>query len=384
MKRTNFLTVLLYIIFICSSATAATLDNKGTEFWLAFPKNISNPSYLQLYITGDTTTSGTVSVASESFSENFTVTPGEVTTVEVPVSTMITSNQTVEDKGIHVTSQEEVIIYGINRAGATTDAYMGLPVDVLGNEYLALSYANNISDSNFTILGTEDGTSVTISPSAASGLSSDISFTLNQGEIYNLSRTGADEDVTGSVITSDKPIAVYGGSQCITIPQDIGACDHIVEQLPPTSTWGKNFVTVPLAVRINGDTFRILASADNTTLQIDGTSVATLARGEYYETILDASSYIEADKPVLTAQYSHGVSYDNTTGDPFMMLIPPYEQFLNRYTVTTPAEGFDVNYANLVVPSSIKSNVTFDDGTVPESSFTQIGDTDFYGAQVSV
>lgn len=384
MRTKALITALLSLLFIFSTASAATLDNKGTEFWLAFPSNISSPTYLQLYITGDTATSGTVSVSSESFTENFTVTPGSVTTVEVPANTMISSNQTVEDKGIHVTAQDEIIVYGINRVPSTTDAYMGLPVDVLGTEYMVISYTKNTSDSNLTVLGTEDNTSVTISPSAVSGLSSDISITLNQGEIYNLSRTGANEDITGSTLSSDKPIAVFSGSKCINIPQASSACDHIVEQMPPLSTWGKKFVTVPLAARLNGDTFRILASEDNTQVSINDTPAATLSRGEYYEIILETSSYIEADKPVLTAQYSHGINYDSTTGDPFMMLIPPYEQFMNNYTVTTPAEGFDPNYVNIVAQSSAIANITFDDGTVPEGSFTQIGDTDFYGAQVSV
>src|SRR2546429_7273955 len=42
------------------------------------------------------------------------------------------------------------------------------------------------------------------------------------------------------------------------------------------------------------------------------------------------------------AQYAHGTlgpnftSFDATLGDPSMMLIPPYEQFLESYTVITP------------------------------------------------
>jgi hypothetical protein len=37
------------------------------------------------------------------------------------------------------------------------------------------------------------------------------------------------------------------------------ACDHLVEQLPPVNQWGRQFVTMPLATRSGGDTFRILA-----------------------------------------------------------------------------------------------------------------------------
>ena len=40
--------------------------------------------------------------------------------------------------------------------------------------------------------------------------------------------------------------------------------DYLVEQLPPVESWGTYFVTSPLATRSGGDTFRFLASADQT------------------------------------------------------------------------------------------------------------------------
>ena len=77
-------------------------------------------------------------------------------------------------------------------------------------------------------------------------------------------------DLTGSIIKSDKPIAAFGGNKCTNVPIGYYACDHIVEQLTPTSTWGQAFLTVPLATRLNGDTFRILASQDGTEVSING------------------------------------------------------------------------------------------------------------------
>lgn len=376
MRTKALITALLSLLFIFSTASAATLDNKGTEFWLAFPPG--SAEYLHLYITGETATSGNVTIASASFDEDFTVTPGGVTTVVVPNTAMVSANETAESKGIHVTSNDEIAIYGINKSPYTTDAYMGLPIDVLGQTYLGIGY----SSAQVVVIGTQDSTSVTVTPQFDDG-SNAKSFSINTGETYLLSTAGGFE-LNGSEITSDKPVAVFSGSQCSSVPTGYSACDHLVEQMPPTSTWGKQFVTVPLATRLNGDTFRFLASEDSTELSINGTLTATLSKGEFHETIITDSSLIESSKPILTVQYANSTSFDSQTGDPFMMLIPPYEQFQNSYTVTTPSEGFSVNYANIVVPSSAISNVTFDDGTVAEGDFTQIGSTDFYGAQVAL
>ena len=36
--------------------------------------------------------------------------------------------------------------------------------------------------------------------------------------------------------------------------------DHLVEQMPPVTTWGGEFVTVPIATKLAGDIFRILGT----------------------------------------------------------------------------------------------------------------------------
>ena len=64
------------------------------------------------------------------------------------------------------------------------------------------------------------------------------------------------------------------------------AANPVVEQLPSVDTWGKRFVTVPLATRLNGDRFRFLAAHDGTEVRVDGVLVATLNRGQFHERIL--------------------------------------------------------------------------------------------------
>lgn len=383
-------TSLVLILTAALPGTArAQSDSRGTDFWLAFLQNLGSPE-LTLFITGDTDTTGTVEVPGLGSTTPFSVTAGTVTSVVVPVGAALSGSDTVLNRGIHVTAGADVTVYGLNRVQFTTDAFLGLPTDILGTEYIVLGYenVNVVNATEFGIVAPEDDTTVTIVPSVTTGARTagvPYDITLNQGEAYQLVNTNAaPADLSGTIVTSDKPIAVFGGHQCANIPSGQVACDHIVEALPPTTTWGRSFVTMPLATRLNGDTFRVLASTDGTTVSVNGTEVATLDRGQLHEQIIAGSATITSNNPVLVAQYSNGSSYDGVTSDPFMMIIPPYEQFLASYTVTTPASGFTGNYINVVAPSAAVGNITLDGTAIPAASFTQIGSSAFSGAQLPV
>nr|WP_189563179.1 Ig-like domain-containing protein [Persicitalea jodogahamensis] len=134
----------------------------------------------------------------------------------------------------------------------------------------------------------------------------------------------------------------------------------------------------------NGDTYRFLASADNTTITVNGVNETTLNRGQFFEKIYTNPINIVASQPILVAQYSNGQNFDNVNADPFMLLIPPYEQFLGGYTVTTPSSGFVNNYVNVLAPNAAVGTIKLDGITIPAGSFTAIGSTGFSGAAIPV
>jgi hypothetical protein len=392
--------LVLAMLLISANLANAAPDSKGTDFWLAFPGQLST-GQLTLFIAGDVSTSGNVSIPGMSFSQNFLVTPGQVSVVSLPVSAQLGTTDGTENKAIHVTAQNEVTVYGLNRASATTDAYLGIPTDILGLEYIVLGFGNVniVNGTEFVVAATEDNTTVTITPSVTTGprtVGVPYNIVLNQGQAYQLRNTGgAPNDLSGTIVTANKRIAVFGAHQCANIPNgNTVACDHIVEELPPTETWGKSFVTMPLATRDNGDTFRFLASVNGTNVTVNGTVVATLNRGQFHQRTINSSAVITSDQPILVAQYSNGCSFDPpcgaADGDPFMMLIPPFEQFLGQYTVSTPDEAgdttpqFPANFINVVAPTAAVGSLTLDGTAIPAASFTAIGSSGFSGAQLPV
>ena len=372
------------------ASSGAAADSQGQDFWVAFIGNFQGQVTKTLFITGAEPASGTVEVPGLGFSQNFTVTPGTITPVVLPSAAELTVEEGTQAVAAHVTADHEVTVYGLSRQQFTTDAFLALPTDVLGTQYLPLGYPKGCCRAEeFGVAATEDNTTVTIVPKvdATGGHAAGVPYNivLNRGDAYQLRAAVSQTDLSGSEISSDRPISVFAGHQCANIPDTNSvACDHVVEAIPPTSSWGTNFGTVPLKTRTRGDTVRVLASEDNTTVSINDAVAATLNRGQIHQQLIDGVSTINADKPVLVAQYSNSSSFDGVTSDPFEMLIVPLEQFLIGSTVATPDSGFAQNFINLVVPDSDIGNVAVDGTPVPAAAFTPIGSTGFSGAQVDV
>ena len=273
--------------------SAVKINSLGTEFWLAFTPNHGDGGTQFITIAAPQAATGSVDIPGLGFSEAFDLTAGETTSIDLPSNVDITLQNAVSNLGIHVTSDTEVAVYGLNQQSATTDAYLGLPVDALGTEYMAMSYTA-LLPGQLAVVGTADETTVTITPTVTTyGRAAGVPYniTLNTGQTYLLSTDASGEDLTGTVVTSDKPVAVFSGVQCANVPEGVTYCDHLVEQMVPVETWGKSFVTSPLATRTGGDIFRVLAAEDGTQVTIDGIGVATLNSGEFYEASFSSTQY---------------------------------------------------------------------------------------------
>ncbi len=389
MKNLNKVMAILFSLLIISVSLpsyAEFADSKGREFFVAFPKSTGNGfGNLSLLITGEADSQGTVQVSGNDINIPFEVKANVVTIVDIPSSVQNLPNDQVSKLGVKITSTNEVSVYGLNQKQYTTDAFMALPTDALGLEYLIASYKGlGAYASQLTIVGTSDNTQVQITPSVDSGQKpkdEEFSISLNKGETYYLESAN---DLTGSVIKASSPVAVMGSVNCANVPVGARACDHIIEMMPPMATWGKSFLTVPLATRKNGDIFRIIASEENTVVTINGVDEASLNKGEFHEQVITEYSEIHTNKPVLVAQYSAGQSFDGVISDPFMMLVPPSEQFLDDYTFNTLSQniGFSNSYVNVVIPSSSIETVILDGEVVDSSLFQPIGQSGFSGAQV--
>ena len=382
-------------------------DNRGTDFWLAFPGtyiDIWGRQNLVLYITTNTATSGNVKIPSLGYTRPFTIAAGGVAPVVVPIEAVLDFSDKTGQKAIHIRALDEVTVQALSYARFTSDAYLALPKETLGTRHIVLTYPNADyvhGPNEFAIVATENNTTVTIMPTQTVGeRSAGVAYTLllQRGETYQLQKKtqGAGGDLTGTVVQTDKPVTVLAGSYCTNIPSvgRYGFCNQLLEQLPPLPSWGQRYLIVPLAERLKGDTVRMLALANGTDVAIDGAIVATLGRGEVYETMVMVSSLITATQPILVGQYANSTEFDDLPqyrADPTFMLAVSPEHFAREYTIINPVSIvdannilFDVHYINVVAPEIALGAITLDGRPISVANYEPIGESGFWGAQIAV
>jgi hypothetical protein len=383
----------LFCGWALSPSSWAAIGSQGTEFWLAFPQSDGiSSSNQELFITSVTSTSGSVQIPGIGFSTSFSVSAGGTASIILPNAVDDTDSDGVSPLGIHVTSQNPVAVYGFNAETDSSDGYLGLPVNALGIQYIIMSYTNSEILAGvwvqLTVAGTQNGTSVTITPPVTTGThpaNMPYAVALDQGDVYQLQDATAGLDYTGTLISSNLPVAVWGGDSCANVPATVATCNYITEQLWPTQWWGVNFVSVPLATRVGGDTFRFLASEDGTSVSVNGTPLATLNRGQFVEQTLTAPSNITSNYPIYAAQFSNSRMVDNAVkGDPSMITLSPVSAWASDYLVPVPWSGFSENYENITAPASIAGAVTLDGTPIPAATFVPIGSSGLSGAAVSM
>lgn len=375
---------------------------EGREFWLCFMKNFkdddrrqskSNDLLLELFITGDKDANVKIEVKSIGYSNTFFVPGGTIKSIKIDPMAQVRSFEIVEQQqAIHITSDNPISVYGLNRRYQTTDTYLGLPVEVLGSEYRIMSYY--VTDdllSIFAVVATEENTIVEIAPSVETYMNRKPNeiyrVTLNKGDVYQVAGLKRPKsDLTGSYIKANKKIAVFGGHQCSYVPSispEIIACNHLAEQIPPIHSWGKHFYIGKMKLR-SKFTYRVLAHQPNTKIFENTNLVQVLGAGQFFEKNTDKDVQITADKPVLVAQYSQGFKNGDSIGDPMMLLISPTQQFLRKYRFATPVNGEWEHIINIVVPTNSINTIQLNGKPIDSTQFSTLGLSRYSIAYLSV
>ena len=437
---------------ICASGVlmAQEKDSRGKDFWFTFIPNlhVNNPETdsLYIYVAASEPTNGTLRYKGRNGIWRTIVInipdPAKVFTYrvywyDIELQGDTESNgqnssgnqaEAVAENVFNVSTDKDVTVYALNQASTTSDAFLVLPTDALGKDHYVLSYnshrngsvaSTGNTPSQFAIVATEDNTEITINPSAPTSKrssSNPILTILNQGETFlvQASMTVGDGsgDMTGTRVQSTKPIALFSGHQRAIIPiknSELSSRDHIVEQLPSVDTWGRTAIVVPFpkpfnATNLSQDIYRVLAAYDSTDVLINGVKTTTLSKGGMYQSVLTTPQVISSNKAIMVAQYKKTSGTQNSfntdyNGDPFMMLVPPSDQFQDNYRFVsiqavnvlnggiTMQQGYDEQWITLVMPNSAVSTTRLDGqqiGIIPGVTITAIPGTNYSYAWIRV
>ena len=373
----------------------------GDDFWLVFSSNIKQQgSVFRLYLSSKYDTQGSINAPHDNLTIPFSIVAGEVTVVDLPtyLYSPYAYNENILDNGIHVTSDRDITLYALNHWGSTTDGFLVLPTAALGQDYMTTNYGSD----QFHIVATEDNTEVTITfvEDTTIALTLPVQageqrvINLQAGETYQVLKGGNSSGtaLTGTEITSDKPVAVFSGARCSFVPFTVAACDHLVEQLLPIKYWGQEYYTIPLKNRPDGDLFQVVAAFDNTRVEFNGETWTVLNRGEWMNRKLRDPSIISANHPIQVVQMSQGTNADNrypekispNYGDPFMILLTSVSQDISEYIFSTTDLTIEDNFVNVSIDASALSTLRLDGQPVDVSEFSAIQGSNRMAAQLAL
>ena len=392
------------------------IDNYGTEFYFAFMPNFHNDGIdadqLIIFITSQSPTQGVLNYRNRFGNpqvEPFTIDePNGIAKIYINAGTGELTGQnnsgrqrmdggdteTISQKTFHITSDDDISVVIHSEAEFSSDACLVYPVDALGRNYFVFSYESNFysnmnyfgtTPSQFCVVGTEDSTTVEITPTASTFRNGTDKQTivLNQGEVYLVqadiirgTTSSGNSDLTGTRILSDKPVAVFGGQQRANIPFNrYGSRDFLLSQMIPLEAWGRDVFVVPFAdpevIQSNeSDLNRITVAYDNTTLFVGGEEYATMNQGDVITRDISEPFYIEGDKPIRASLYKRstrtgGGQFSASDSDPFMVLFPPKQQFLREYNfVNVDLPNYDKHYVSVIIPTEDINSLRIDNNPV--------------------
>lgn len=433
--RINLLNKYIVFCFICLLgnyyASAQDFSNKGKDFWVGYGTHVSmyantgipiatgGPQDLVLYFTSDHDATVKVEIPSVGYTRTYKVLANSVTTSEpIPKTGTEDARLTAEgksNKGIHITSDYSIIAYAHIYNNSISGATLLFPTNTLGRSYYSINYKQE-SNSPFSYcyayaIATEDSTNIEVilsAPTEGGFKKGDtIRVALNKGEIYNVfgkviatsNTASTGEDLTGTLIRSVatatstcKRIAVFSGSGKIGIYNNNSrTADNYIQQALPANAWGKKYLTVPTA-KMTNNIYRIAVSDPAAIVKFNGSTLppSSLVNNFYYEFESSTANAIEANLPIMVAQYitttgSYG-NNNNNNGDPEMIYLSPIEQTINKVTInSTPnAKIIDtLHYVNIVLPKSSSTSLKVD-GVTPTNAIVHPGDPNFVYYQVNL
>ena len=343
------------------SVADSSRDQTSDSFFVAFPRNRYSLLFLiHLKLHVQTTETEPVNVTVEAgsyYQSNFILPPGGSKTVQLPFS-LVVAFITDVDKAIRVYTNDgrKISLYCSSYTRSSVGAYTALPLHEYELEddslytYYAVSTSSSfsqevfseailvtgLSPANVTIAPTQD---VELPPSIT-GLADNLLVLANETYQFRMPQATtllltSINDISGTKITSDVPIAVICSHMCGDSPPGEDFCDHMLFQLEPTVTWGSTFMSQPMLS--SGEMYKFISSEDNATVAvtcIDSVSLShtvtyyNMSEGQLEQILVPQNNYCTfvSDSKILVVQYTRG-SGASGLGDPCSVGLTPIEHY---------------------------------------------------------
>jgi hypothetical protein len=402
----------LLVILFTGSSQAQGLTSSGTDFWVGFFPNQDSPgdtSLVELFLAS--TSADTALVTYDGRTQAWPLAANSVATINLYGRGITNIPETPIDRSVHIQTHSPITVYGFFDvygfgSGGSPDGFLGLPTNSLGMEYYTLNYPEydnfaGMEHSEFLVIAPYDSTLVTITTKShtlgANGsmshrIGDTWSVMLMRGESYLVQSSGlysGIDDLTGSHVTSTKPIAMMTGQQMADIPLTQPSADYLIEMEPSCDKWGTEYFEMPLAGRSQcGDYIRILSAEDSNVITANGTFLNTLNRGQWMEVPVVTTPQVynsSNGKRFIVGEYAYSNHYLNDPAeiDPFFILLTGREGFEHTILFRTPdpAQGASFkNYLTILAPPTDMSQILINGKAA--TSYPSAGSATFPGTTI--
>ncbi|MFZ6178313.1 IgGFc-binding protein [Nannocystis pusilla] len=293
----------------------------------------------------------------------------------------------------------------------TSDASLLLPVNVYDQYYYVVGWGeSSFGNAQLDIVAAKDATTVTITPAAPTdgggplpALPAGQPYTLppmNEGDVIQIESSV--NMLSGTYITSDKPIGVFSNHWCANVPNaDTCCCDHLEEQVYGLQTWGDTYVASRFPVRNVGTPepsyWHLFAAEDGTQVHVDRHAEVTgipaddftMTKGQLITMTVGGTEanpgdfVVTANKPIYLMQYLSSSGNTNVpaqqAGDPAMAQAVPLAQYRSSYVILIPSNWL---FDRIVLTKKTGAGVTLDGAPVAQNTFTKVGASEWEVARV--
>ncbi len=341
----------LLLLVLCAPTVFAQHMNQGTNFWLCFDKNYREPVTSDQYYSSVDDVVLRVEVAASnddqihcvasdnSWRVDFEIKKGQVKVIEVPRRFEVLEAGLQGNKAIHLTSSHPCSVVGITRRFQSTESFSIFDCTELGQDYTLVGHAK-LSDelcSQACVVATDDNTDLSVllpqGISLRGIVTSNVHVHLNRGDVYRSvvdTKSEGTADFSGAIIHASKAVAVFSGSSLAYVPAYRNAGNPLVEQLRPTSFWGKTFITLPPTGRTSYS-LKLVGAGEVSEISYqrgDGVEKLSLQPGSSVDIDnVRGVTTVHSSQPIQCFELTHGFKDVDSIGDPCMISLRPVEHY---------------------------------------------------------
>lgn len=427
---------------------AASASYVGCDYWPTVTANAVDPVFdFAVVVSNVGADTAHVRVTGPSNTDQeVEVEPGGLTTIYLPwVESLkggrafLANSVVAKSSAFHLVSDRPVVVYQFNALeykgeggppgkswtscvpgptgkcySYTNDASILMPSTAMTTSYRVLGSAgwtNSLTSipsdqagAFVAITATQDGTEITLRTGdrgdvvagngvTATGPNGTLTLTLDAGDVAELiTKKGKRFDLSGSLISANKPFQVISGVPCLYVPDNKQACDHVETTVFPAETLGKDYV-VPRPsgpFKVVDHVVRLIGNVDGTTLTYSPSRPQncpeSLSAGEVVDCgIVNSDFRVTGNHEFGVITLTLGgevIQPDSQTplGDPSMSTPVAVEQFRKNYVLLAPLD-YKESFVDVLAPANTVLTL---DGDDVSSSLSAVDGTDFQIARIKL